>query len=279
MGDLSGRYAALTERLVESVLTRTGHTASELRRATLARAARLVLTQVVRTSLRRSPPTSTRSPSTRTPSPTLMSSPYNAPAIRTTPCSKSRSPPRSVPPWAGSNADSPRCGARSRTDAAPRSGAPSSPAAAAQAHAHPPGEWASRAGRRQDVALSAGILRPPDVRLDPGGDARAVGVERRRAGAVRRVHIAPEPMFVLNGCPRRGRVAGPQRREAGGGGAGRLAHGAGRSEGPGHPRFSREAHARPSGRAAGRSAAAPCRRRERCGCRGRDPGLRALQHL
>src|SRR5213596_273540 len=44
MGDLSGRYAALTERLVESVLTRTGHTASELRRATLARAARLVLT-------------------------------------------------------------------------------------------------------------------------------------------------------------------------------------------------------------------------------------------
>src|SRR5436309_2295648 len=44
MGDLSGRYAALTERLVESVLTRTGHTASELRRATLARASRLVLT-------------------------------------------------------------------------------------------------------------------------------------------------------------------------------------------------------------------------------------------
>src|SRR5213594_2184854 len=44
MGDLSGRYAALTERLVESVLTRTGHTASESRRATLARAARLLLT-------------------------------------------------------------------------------------------------------------------------------------------------------------------------------------------------------------------------------------------
>jgi alkylhydroperoxidase family enzyme len=41
MGDLSGRYAALTERLVESVLATHGHTASELRRAVLARAARL----------------------------------------------------------------------------------------------------------------------------------------------------------------------------------------------------------------------------------------------
>jgi len=41
MGHLSGRYAAMTERLVDSVLARTGHTASELRRATLARAARL----------------------------------------------------------------------------------------------------------------------------------------------------------------------------------------------------------------------------------------------
>jgi alkylhydroperoxidase family enzyme len=41
MGDLSGRYAAFTERLVESVLATRGHTASELRRAVLARAARL----------------------------------------------------------------------------------------------------------------------------------------------------------------------------------------------------------------------------------------------
>ncbi|MGH7546832.1 MAG: hypothetical protein ACREMM_01500 [Gemmatimonadales bacterium] len=37
----NGRYAAFTERLVESVLAAPGHTPSELRRATLARAARL----------------------------------------------------------------------------------------------------------------------------------------------------------------------------------------------------------------------------------------------
>ncbi len=41
MGDPSGRYAALTERLVESVLATPGHTPSELRQAVLARAARL----------------------------------------------------------------------------------------------------------------------------------------------------------------------------------------------------------------------------------------------
>ena len=41
MSDATGRYAALTERLVDSVLAGTGHTAGELRRATLARAARL----------------------------------------------------------------------------------------------------------------------------------------------------------------------------------------------------------------------------------------------
>lgn len=40
MGDPNGRYAALTRRLVDSVLTTRGHTSSELRRAVLARAAR-----------------------------------------------------------------------------------------------------------------------------------------------------------------------------------------------------------------------------------------------
>ena len=39
MEDVSGRYAALTKRLVDSVLAAPGHTASELRRAIIARAA------------------------------------------------------------------------------------------------------------------------------------------------------------------------------------------------------------------------------------------------
>ena len=38
MGDLGGRYAAYTVRLVDRVLTTPGHTATELRRAVLARA-------------------------------------------------------------------------------------------------------------------------------------------------------------------------------------------------------------------------------------------------
>src|SRR6266567_8579639 len=38
MGDLGGRYAAYTARLVDRVLTTPGHTATELRRAVLARA-------------------------------------------------------------------------------------------------------------------------------------------------------------------------------------------------------------------------------------------------
>src|SRR5712672_3004696 len=33
-------------------------------------------------------------------------------------------------------------------------------------------------------------------------------MERGRARAVRRVHVAPQPMPLLNGCSRRGRVAG-----------------------------------------------------------------------
>jgi hypothetical protein len=41
VGDLSGRYAAYTTRLVEAVLATSGHTPSELRRAVAARAARL----------------------------------------------------------------------------------------------------------------------------------------------------------------------------------------------------------------------------------------------
>ena len=38
MGDLSGRYAAYTTRLVDGVLASPGHTPAELRRAALARA-------------------------------------------------------------------------------------------------------------------------------------------------------------------------------------------------------------------------------------------------
>jgi hypothetical protein len=41
MDERTGRYAALTKRLVDCVLAAPGHTASELRRAILARAARL----------------------------------------------------------------------------------------------------------------------------------------------------------------------------------------------------------------------------------------------
>ncbi len=41
MDKRTGRYAALTKRLVDSVLATPGHTASELRRSILARAARL----------------------------------------------------------------------------------------------------------------------------------------------------------------------------------------------------------------------------------------------
>ena len=40
---MSGRYAALTRRLVDSVLTTPGHTVGEQRRAVLARAAGAVL--------------------------------------------------------------------------------------------------------------------------------------------------------------------------------------------------------------------------------------------
>jgi alkylhydroperoxidase family enzyme len=41
VGGLSGRYAAFTERLVESVLATPGHTPRELRGSVLARSARL----------------------------------------------------------------------------------------------------------------------------------------------------------------------------------------------------------------------------------------------
>jgi hypothetical protein len=41
MDKQTGRYAALTKRLVDSVLATPGHAASELRRAVLERAARL----------------------------------------------------------------------------------------------------------------------------------------------------------------------------------------------------------------------------------------------
>ena len=44
MGDLGGRYTAYTTRLVGGVLASRGHTPRELRRAILARAARLGLT-------------------------------------------------------------------------------------------------------------------------------------------------------------------------------------------------------------------------------------------
>src|SRR5205823_1812032 len=109
---------------------------------------------------------------------------------------------------------------------AARGRAPSSPPPAAEAAAHPTGERAPGARRGQDAPLPAGVLWSPDVRLDPGGDARALTMERGGAGAVRRVHVPPEPVCVLNGCSRRGRVAGfatrKEERQARHGGAGGL---------------------------------------------------------
>jgi len=54
MGERSGRYGALTDALVERVLSTPGHTSSDLRRAVLARAARLGGTSSL--ALRSSPP-------------------------------------------------------------------------------------------------------------------------------------------------------------------------------------------------------------------------------
>src|SRR4029077_11655278 len=116
----------------------------------------------------------------------------------TTSCSRRPSPRRSAPPWAASSAGSARSGARG-ADALARGRARPPPAATPEAHADPAGQRAPRPGRRQDTVLSAGVLRPPDVRLDPGGDARTLALERGRAGAVCRVHLAPEPLPVLNG--------------------------------------------------------------------------------
>jgi len=58
----------------------------------------------------------------------------------------------------------------------------------------PAGQQAPCPRRRQDAVLSTGVLRRPDVRLDPGGDARALALERGGAGAVCSVHVAPEPV-------------------------------------------------------------------------------------
>src|SRR5213596_473496 len=114
--------------------------------------------------------------------------------------------------------------------------------------------------------LPAGILRPPDVRLDASGDARALIVERGRAGAVCRVHLTPEPMSILNRCARRGRVAGPEargeERQAGRGGAGGLAYGAARPEAACHARLPRKAHARAHGGGVGGRETTPGCRRE-----------------
>src|SRR5439155_24911025 len=193
------------------------------------------------------------------------------PATPTTSSSRGRYPRRSAPPWADSSAGSARFGRRphplrTRANALARGRARPPTDGAPEAHAHPRGEHASRSRRRKDALLPAGILRPPDVRLDASGDARALIMERGRAGAVCRVHLPPEPMSLLNRCPRRGRVAGPEaRREgrhAGRGDAGGLAYGAARPEAACHARLPRKAHARAHGGGVGGRETTPGCRRE-----------------
>src|SRR5207302_6190218 len=113
----------------------------------------------------------------------------------------------------------PRSAARNRTDARPRDRAPASTAAETQARTDPADQRAPRPGRREDAAVPARVLRRAAMRVDAGGDAGTVGVERRRARAVRRVHLTPQQVRLLNGVPRRGRVAGFQRRYSRKGGA------------------------------------------------------------
>jgi len=79
---------------------------------------------------------------------------------------------------------------RSSVGASTRRRARPPPAAAPEAHADPAGQQAPCPRRRQDAVLSTGVLRRPDVRLDPGGDARALALERGGAGAVCSVHVA-----------------------------------------------------------------------------------------
>ena len=64
MAELGGRYAPYTTRLIDSVLAAPGHTPAELRRAVLARAARLS-----GTTTRPSFPLSTLGPHPLSPSP------------------------------------------------------------------------------------------------------------------------------------------------------------------------------------------------------------------
>ena len=76
------------------------------------------------------------------------------------------------------------------------------------------------------------------------GNARPFGMESRRARTLRGVHLAPQPVSLLNGIPRRGRVVRTRR-----GGLGcrshRLAISASPSEAGSHPRLPRELTLRP----------------------------------
>src|SRR5256885_15582918 len=88
----------------------------------------------------------------------------------------------------------------------------SAPGRPAEVLARPVRERVPRPRRGQAGSLPAGVLRPRHARVDASANARRFAVERGRAGATRRVHVPPEPMPVLNGRLRRGRVAGLWRR-------------------------------------------------------------------
>src|SRR2546423_922135 len=74
----------------------------------------------------------------------------------------------------------------------------SAPGRPAEVLARPARERTPRPRRGQAGSLPARVLRPRHARVDASGNARRFAVERGRAGAARRVHVAPEPMPVLN---------------------------------------------------------------------------------
>ena len=110
---------------------------------------------------------------------------------------------------------------------------------------HPAGRQAGQdgpAGCGPDAELPLRVLWRALFGVAPVGDARAVGVDGRRARAVGRLHLVSEPVPLLNGGPRRGRVDGAGRRDHPSG-VRRPRDGADPTEAQGRPRAGPQAHA------------------------------------
>src|SRR5947209_4893672 len=131
------------------------------------------------------------SPCTPTASPTRTSRPFAGPAGPRTRSSRSRSAPRWAPGSPVWSVASPPCGeVRDETgEGAARAG----DQASALSH-HGLEDQDTAAGRHAHHDVPAGDLRPAVQRLDPGGPARAVALERLGAGALRRLHLALQRM-------------------------------------------------------------------------------------